>query len=140
MAGKLDPLRARQKAAILKAMPGAQYELVLRTGFTQSMIQRLVRRYHADGDVHISSWSRRHHGGKPVATYSAGRGVDKFCAIKPFPAIVKATRRYRDLCASGEVQELLARKRARYWADRSKPDPLVAALFGKPQQKALNER
>lgn len=132
--------RAARKAAIMAALPGAQFEVIARTRWTQSMVQRLMRQYHAAGELHIIGWSRRAHGGPPVPTFAAGTGVDKPCRIKPDHPNVKARRYYRKLCASGDVQEKLAKKRAQYWADKRQPDPLVAAFFGKPQQKAINER
>lgn len=115
---------------VLCALPATRPEIEAKTGVSKNSVWRWVQELHAAGECHIGAW-RRPARGKYMPVYVAGPGKDKPCPFKPLTEAQKSKRHRRKARADGRWDERLAKMRARYWADRAQPDPLVAALFGR---------
>ncbi len=92
-----------------------------------------------DGELwHVSRWVFSPHGGPYAGYYELGpKPSERFTPPKQKvrPAS-KNTKAYRKrLKASGEIADVRARERARYWKNKKpKPHPLMA-MFGNLQEK-----
>lgn len=62
------------RKAILDAMPASRLELVKKTGLTYETIRRHFGAMTEQVDYHVSKWTTGQPG-KPVATFSAGKGA-----------------------------------------------------------------
>lgn len=103
-------MNSENMKAVLKAMPGTQYQLRDKSGLSLSTISRLVRAAQRAGKAHITKFLPRGAEGPPQAVYKRGKGDD---AQRPVPK---------------DLRQLDQRKRLPV-----KRDVAVSALFGDHQ-------
>ncbi len=121
---------------ILEAMPSVQRKICAVTGLSQSTVSRIVTRLHAEGKCHVHRW-RKGAGGRRMAVYKEGRGVDAVCNIPPLTTSEINARYKAKATRTGKIVEIRARNNActRAAKQRKNGDRLVNALFGKPAER-----
>ncbi len=122
--------RRDYRALVLAAMPGTSTELMDKTGLSRTTVWRWSNDLHAAGECHISAWTRVEGGGPFMPTYSPGPGKDVRCFLKAYTEMQKSRRFRARARRDGRWEDIQARQRAKYWADKAQPDPLVALFFG----------
>lgn len=121
--------------AVLAAMPATRAQIEATTGLSHGAVQKRVRLLREANLAHIGGWERAPegvHGAHWIAVYHAGPGPDVPCKFKRKTREQIMEAFYRRARESGQIDTILARKRARYWKHKAatRGDPLVAALFG----------
>lgn len=117
------------RARVLAAMPGTPREIAARALVSDSTCRLWIRRLRADGQCHISKWTRT--SGHPVPTHTPGGGKDAKC----FPPLTMAewcrkSRQRAEL--DGRADILRARRVAKRTAKRAAttPNTWLSALMG----------
>lgn len=121
------------RARILAAMPGTQAEIRAAAAVSQATASRWCTHLLDCAECHIGGWlpNPSPTGGPPMAIYHAGPGANVACPFKPLTQRERDRRSRRARRRSGAWEDVKARERARYWADKAPArDPLTAALFG----------
>lgn len=127
------PSRKRDnRARVLAAMPGTQAEIRERTGLGLATVSRWCEDLRARREAHVGGWWLHPHGGPVSEVWHPGDGV-----TPRRPRIRTAVQRGRAnrqrLRASSDLEDVNARRRARYYARRGTPtprDPLMRAFYG----------
>lgn len=111
-----------------------QGELTERSGISKAAVSVNIRKMQAERKVYICGWMTdvggTEKGGSYQARYRLGNRPD---TPKPPPmTVAEAARRFRQRMAkTGEIEDIRAQDRARYWRKQpARRDPLAAALFG----------
>jgi hypothetical protein len=115
---------------ILQAMPGTVNQLVTKSGYCRSTVERWLRALRQgepeQRGSHIIGWKRPERCGHFVAVHAAGPGKDAPCRLKPLTASQdwqKAKQKYG-------METLRRKERARSWALKARrgqvKDPLMA--------------
>lgn len=120
-------MKRRNRSAVFGTLPATPRDIREQTGLGVTTIWRWLKDLHQSGEIHIERWVRGDTPGPWLPVYAPGEGRD---ARKPTPKTdAQVSRAYRARARrSGEWEHRLARQRARYWAGRARPDPLLVAL------------
>lgn len=104
---------------VLAHLPGTRRHIIEQTGMPVRTAYNVLKRLHEAGKIHISGWERTPNGGPFVQMWCIGPGVDAYCQLQPMTTAQIWQRHKRKIRKSGELEDKLAAKRARYHADKA---------------------
>lgn len=128
--------------AVVSALPATQLEIVTSTKLSGALVSRTLTLLQECRLIYVSKWARQSDRHPWAKVYARGAHQD---AKKPAPSSTaeRAARYHAGLKASGAIEEVNAKQRSRYWANKAVGDrkapgdgkaqikhhPLMAALF-----------
>jgi len=121
------------RAIVLAALPGSNADVRARTGLSLATVSRWFTDLRTADEIHLHHKEVHPNGGPMVSVFHPGPAPAGF---KPkIPKLLNdigRTRRYRrNARASGEWEDIKARRRAAYHANKKpRRDALTSALFG----------
>lgn len=124
----------RQVEFVLAQQADTQAGLVERTGLSLASVSRALHAMREACLVYVLDWSPHPHGGPDAAVYALGKKPDaKRRAIETDAARSRRVRKAQR--ASGEWEDVKARRRAQYHAAKAPPtehpDALMRAMFSR---------
>ena len=118
---------------VLAALPGSNADVRAKTGLGLATVSRWLTDLRIKGEIHLHHKEISPHGGPLISVFYPGPAPAGF---KPkIPKVldeIARTRRYRrNARKSGAWEDIKAKRRARYHANKKpRRDALTAALFG----------
>lgn len=119
------------RAVVLAALPGTQREIADRTGLGLATVWRWLEGLYAAREAFIGAWVLPPHGGPVTGVWQAGNQRHVRCTIKIRTNKRRTADNRRRLRESGEWEDVLAKRRAQYHANKApRRDRITVALFG----------
>jgi len=118
---------------VLSALPGSNADVRERTGLGLATVHRWLEDLLLSKEIHLHHKELSPHGGPLISVFYPGPAPAGFRPKVPkMPTDRERSARYRKrLRQSGEWEDVKARRRATYHANKKpKRDPLTAAFFG----------
>jgi hypothetical protein len=114
---------------LLEHMPATRRGLIEITGMPTKTAFNVIKRLHEGDRIHVIGWERTPGGGAFIQIWQAGPGVDAYCQLQPYTQSQIWARHKKKIRKSGELEDKLAAKRARYHADKAASSKTKATWF-----------
>ena len=125
----------RYRDVVLAALPGCAADVRAKTGLGLATVSRWLNALLDAGQIHLHHKTVSPHGGPLISHFYPGPAPAGF---KPrLPKVLtereRSARARKRMRQSGEWEDVKARRRALYYANKKpKRDQITAALFGEP--------